>query len=72
MTTKIDAAGAAPLGAESAGLTQEEISEELEAQRLEDEQRAQEEADAEEEELNSPMDTQDQEGWDDDIERLNE
>lgn len=72
MTTKTDVVGTAPLSAENAGLTQEEISEELETQRLEDEQRAQDEADAEEEELSGLMDAQDQEGWDDDIERLNE
>lgn len=62
----------APSIPESEQLTPAEILEEQEAEQLENEREADEEAAAEEEELNSPMDAEDEEGWEHNIERLND
>lgn len=63
-TSQIDEISAAVVASESARLSPEDIQEE--------ERLAQEEADAEEKELNSPMDPENEVGWEHNIERWNE
>lgn len=48
-------------------MTPEEIAEEQSALEIEEEEKAEAERLAEEEELNSPLEPHDQEGWDDQI-----
>jgi RNA recognition motif-containing protein len=70
MTTRqIDEISAAVVASESARSSPEDIQEEEETERLEEERLAQEETGAEEEELSSPMDSEDEVGWEHNIER---
>lgn len=70
MIKPIDSSTTITYDAETLPLSEEERKAEELALRLEEEAEA--EAEAEEEELSHPLDIEDQEGWDDNIERLND
>ncbi|QRY80121.1 hypothetical protein JVX91_03085 [Pseudomonas sp. PDNC002] len=72
MIKPVDSSTTITYDAETLPLSEEERKAEELALRLEEEAEAEAEAEAEEEELSHPLDIEDQEGWDDNIERLND
>lgn len=72
MIKPVDSSTTIAYDAETLPLSEEERKAEELALRLEEEAEAEAEAEAEEEELSHPLDIEDQEGWDDNIERLND
>lgn len=72
MAKPVNASFTVAYKAETIPLSQEERDAEELAAHLEEEAAAEADAAAEEEELSYPLDAEDQEGWDDNIERLND